>query len=115
MNHHNLIFCKDRKENFDAIFGRKRLPNDPSMYICVPSRTDDSVAPNDMENRFILVPIAPGLEISDEKAEEYYETVMQTIGKVVNIPHLLTRVSFKKIFQVKDFASAYNACQGTAL
>ncbi|HMT00879.1 MAG TPA: phytoene desaturase family protein [Candidatus Absconditabacterales bacterium] len=115
MSHHNLIFCKDRKENFDAIFGEKKVPSDPSMYICVPSRTDSSVAPEGKENWFILVPIAPGLELDENSTELYYEQIIKTISKICNLPELLTRVEFRQIFQVKDFQRMYNAYQGTAL
>jgi phytoene desaturase len=43
--HHNLMFCVDWKANFAQIFDDKVLPEDPSLYVCAPSKTDPSVAP----------------------------------------------------------------------
>lgn len=57
IQHHTLLFSEDRKQNFDEIFRHKTLPGDPSLYMCVPSKTDPSVAPQGKENMFILVPI----------------------------------------------------------
>lgn len=59
LTHHNLIFTKDRKKNFDEIFENATLPSDPSLYICKPSETDANVAPVGKENLFVLVPCAP--------------------------------------------------------
>ena len=40
----------------------KQWPNKPLFYACCPSKTDPSVAPENKENLFFLIPIAPGME-----------------------------------------------------
>lgn len=115
LTHHNLIFTKDRKQNFAEIFDSPVLPSDPSMYICKPSETDPSVAPEGKENIFVLVPCAPWLVLTDEQEELYTKKVLEMIADVCHIPDLLERIEYQKLFHMKDFEQRYNAYKGTAL
>ncbi len=115
LTHHNLLFSKDWKKNFGEIFDDPKWPTDPSMYVCAPSVTDPSVAPVDKENLFVLVPIASGLDYSDQDLETYGDQVLTTLEREMKIPNLRQRVEFKQFFCAKDFVSRYNSYQGTAL
>jgi phytoene desaturase len=57
MLHHNFYLSKHYRENFEAIFRDRRLPDDPSFYAVVPSRTEPGMAPPGMEGLFVLVPV----------------------------------------------------------
>jgi phytoene desaturase len=116
VQHHNLIFSKNWDENFDQIFGRnKAWPTDPSLYVCVPSKTDASVAPENHENLFVLVPIAPGLEYTDAFIKEYRNKVIAEIAKAFGAPDLESRIVVERSYCIKDFIADYNAFKGTAL
>lgn len=39
---HNVFFCRDYAEEFNAIFGRGELPREPTVYVCAQDRNDDS-------------------------------------------------------------------------
>src|SRR5919202_1560135 len=41
----------------EAIFRDRRLPDDPSFYAAIPSRTEPNMAPEGMESLFVLVPV----------------------------------------------------------
>jgi phytoene desaturase len=114
LQHHSLIFSEDWKENFAQIFDHPQWPSDPSLYICVPSKTDDSVAPVDKENLLVLVPIASGLEYTQNELEAYSDKIIQTIEEVSG-ETFSKDILFKELFCVKDFASTYNSYKGTAL
>jgi diapolycopene oxygenase len=43
--HHNFVFSGDQREHFRAVFERRELPHDPTVYLVAASRTDPSVAP----------------------------------------------------------------------
>jgi diapolycopene oxygenase len=43
--HHNFFFSGDQREHFRAVFERRELPHDPTLYVVAASRTDPSVAP----------------------------------------------------------------------
>jgi phytoene desaturase len=113
--HHSLLFSKNWKNNFEEIFDKPRLPSDPSFYICCPSKTDSSVAPEGYENLFILVPIASNLEITQEEKISYRNKIISEIEKEMNIPDLNNRIVFERIYSVDDFKNDYNAQNGTAL
>jgi phytoene desaturase len=55
--HHNVYLSKDYRENFEAIFRHGRLPEDPSFYANVASRTDPDAAPEGMAALYVLVPV----------------------------------------------------------
>jgi phytoene desaturase len=57
MLHHNFYLSRHYRENFEAIFRDGQLPDDPSFYAVVPSRTEPRMAPAGMESLFVLVPV----------------------------------------------------------
>ncbi len=115
VTHHNLIFSQDWQKNFDQIFANPQLPTDPSFYVCVPSKTDPTVAPQGKENVFVLVPIAADLELTPIALEEYKNKILSTMEKTMNIPNLRGRIEFEQIFSVQDFKERYNSFKGSAL
>lgn len=115
LQHHNLLFTKDWQKNFQQIFDSPEFPDDPSLYVCAPSKTDPSVAPKGKENLFVLVPIAAGLEYSDKQLEDYADKILATMEREMKLPGLRKHLVYKKLFCVKDFESRYNSFQGTGL
>lgn len=115
LKHHTLIFAPDWKQGFAEIFDEPRIPNDPSLYICNPSKTDTSLAPPGKENIFILVPVAATLRFTEKERDEFGDKIIDMIAKEINVPDLASRIEYKKYFTPNDFAERYNAFKGTAL
>lgn len=115
LTHHNLLFSKDWQANFKEIFDDPQWPSDPSLYVCKPSATDDTVSPKGHENLFVLVPIASGLDYNNKELSTYADTMIDTISAHFDLPDLKKNIVFQQIFSVKDFALRYNAFHGTAL
>ncbi len=115
LTHHNLLFSEDWRKNFDDIYKDPRLPDEPSLYVCAPSVTDEAVAPDGKENLFVLVPIASGLSISEEEKEAYAEKVIGLLETEMGMTGLGEMISYKQIYTVNDFAADYNAFRGSAL
>ena len=113
--HHNLIFSQDWKTNFAEIFDDAVWPSDPSLYVCAPSVTDETVAPPGQENLFVLVPVAPGLQATPHQLEALADKTLQTVENEMNIPNLRERIVYKRLFWGRDFQERYNNFQGTAL
>lgn len=113
--HHNLLFSEDWRKNFDDIYKDPCLPDEPSLYVCAPSVTDPSVAPEGKENLFVLVPIASDLKISDPEKEAYADKVLALMEREMNLPGLREKIEYKRIYSVDNFAADYNAFKGTAL
>lgn len=115
LEHHNLIFSKDWEKGFDQIFNKPQWPEDPSFYVCAPSKTDMNVAPKDCENLFVLVPIAPGLSYDDSFEKEYTEKILNELQMHAGVDDIHNRIMHIKTYSVKDFEFDYNAFKGTAL
>lgn len=114
--HHNLIFSKAWDGYAKEVFGKEgKWPDDPSLYVCVPSRTDATVAPYGDENLFVLVPIAPGLEYDGAFLETYKEKIIAEMATAFETPDLKDRIAVERTYCVKDFIKDYNAFKGTAL
>lgn len=113
--HHNLLFSEDWRKNFDDIYKDPCLPDEPSLYVCAPSVTDPSVAPASKENLFVLVPIASGLQISEEEKERYADRVLALMEQEMGLDGLREKIEYKRIYTVADFAADYNAFKGSAL
>ncbi|HJQ31427.1 MAG TPA: phytoene desaturase family protein [Pyrinomonadaceae bacterium] len=52
--HHTIYFSNDYAAEFSQLFGERRFPSDPTVYVCAPSRTDASLAPADGETLFVM-------------------------------------------------------------
>lgn len=55
--HHNFFLSARYRKNFEDIFARRVLPEDPSFYVAAPSRTDPGMAPEGGESLLVLVPV----------------------------------------------------------
>jgi len=55
LNVHNIIFSKNQEDEFDYIFHKKLIYNDPTVYICSTSKIVEEDAPAGCENWFILI------------------------------------------------------------
>jgi diapolycopene oxygenase len=52
--HHNFFFSNDQEKHFHRVFREKLLPDDPTIYLVAPTRTDPSQAPPGCDNIKIL-------------------------------------------------------------
>ncbi|MCT9097589.1 NAD(P)/FAD-dependent oxidoreductase [Haloarchaeobius sp. HME9146] len=112
--HHTLVLPTDWEEHFGQIFDDPEWPENPAYYLCVPSETDDSVAPEGHSNLFVLVPIAPGLDDGEETREWYRDLVLDDIAQNTGVD-LRDRLVVEETFSVSEFGERYNSMQGTAL
>ena len=57
--HHNFFFARDQRKHFRSVFREGILPEDPTLYVVAPSRTDPSVCPPGGDNIKVLPHIPP--------------------------------------------------------
>jgi phytoene desaturase len=113
--HHNLLFSDRWQENFSQIFDKPALPDDPSLYVCAPSKTDGTVAPKGHENLFVLVPVAADLKPSKKQLDRFVESTLITLENEVGLEGLRNHIDFKKVFALDDFATTFNSFRGAGL
>ncbi len=113
LRHHNLFFDEDFGPHAHEIYTDPKWPAKPLFYVSAPSVTDPSVAPEGCENLFILVPVAPGLQDTEEVREKYYNLVMDRLEKLTG-QTVREHVIYKRSYAHNDFIQDYNAFKGNA-
>jgi 1-hydroxycarotenoid 3,4-desaturase len=51
---HSVFFSRDYRREFDSIFGRGQMPEEPTVYVCAQDRGDGSAMTDQPERLFIL-------------------------------------------------------------
>ncbi len=113
INHHNLFFDVDFDKHAKDIYDDPKWPEQPLFYANFTSVTDKNTAPDNCENGFFLVPIAPGLEDTEELRAIYFEKILDRFEKLTH-QSVKNNVIFKESFCVKDFIQDYNSYKGNA-
>ena len=113
LDHHNLFFDEDLDQHAQELYVNKSWPSKPLFYVCCPSKTDPSVAPEGKENIFILMPLAPGLEDFNGLREEYFSMIMDRLESYTKTD-IRSEVIYKRSYCISDFISDYNAYKGNA-
>ncbi|AIY03229.1 phytoene desaturase [Arthrobacter sp. PAMC 25486] len=123
LNHHNLFFTRDWEENFARIHEGRDLAPETSIYVCMPSHTDSSVAPQGDENLFILVP-APALPswgsggpdgTGSRHVEDVANAAIDQLAAWAGIADLHERIVVRQSYGPEDFVNNVNAWRGSAL
>jgi phytoene desaturase len=113
LQHHNLFFDEDFSQHAIEIYEEPRWPQKPLFYVCAPSLTDPDVAPAGHENLFLLIPLAPDLEDTEERREQYYQIVMERLERLTG-QEIRSAVVYKRSYAHRDFERDYHAFRGNA-
>ena len=111
--HHNLFFDEDFSLHAHEIYTEPKWPSKPLFYASAPSVTDSSVAPEGCENIFLLIPVAPDLEDTEEMREKYYNVLMERLEKYCGTS-IRDAVVYKRSYAHRDFKQDYHAFKGNA-
>jgi phytoene desaturase len=55
LHHHNIFFSDDYRREFQQIFDEHDIPNSPTVYVSIASKSDATLAPAGCENWFVLL------------------------------------------------------------
>jgi phytoene desaturase len=113
LHHHTLFFDADFNRHAHDIYTEPSWPEDPLFYVCAPSVTDPSVAPEGKENLFFLLPLAPDLEDDAGRREHYWNMMCDRLAVRTGVdirPH----VEYRRGYAHREFKEDYNAYRGNA-
>lgn len=113
LQHHNLFFDADFDQHAKEIYDNPKWPKNPLFYLSCPSITDPSLAPTGNENLMFLIPLAPGLEDTNEMREKYFDIVLKRLKDLTG-NDIEKNIIFKKSYCVNDFEKDYNSFKGNA-
>lgn len=108
--HHNFFYSEDQHKHFETVFHKEQLPQDPTLYVVAPTRTDRSKAPEGCDNIKILPHIPPLKEGSGISHEDYVALKDRCIDKMercgltglrdsIVCEDLLTPVDIEKMYR----------------
>ena len=113
--HHTIILAKRYRALVKDIFANKILPDEFSMYLHAPTRTDPSMAPPGGESLYVLIPV-PNLQAEidwSQEAEPFANRVIDFLEQW-GLEDLRGNIDVQHMFTPKDFQSKYNAFRGNA-
>lgn len=80
--HHNFFYSENQHKHFRTVFQKQQIPEDPTLYVVAPTRTDPSKAPSGHDNIKILPHIPPLQDGSGIGHEDYVALKDRCIDKM---------------------------------
>jgi phytoene desaturase len=113
LQHHNLFFDADFNQHAKEIYSQPAWPTSPLFYVSVPSITDKSVAPENCENLFILIPVAPGLKDNLDIKERYFHRVCDRLQTHIGVD-IRHHIVVRRDYAGSNFMEDYHSFKGNA-
>ena len=114
--HHNFVFSRDPKEEFDAIYGRGEPAPDPTAYLCAPSATEPGVAPDGGEALYVLVH-TPYLRPhhdwrSGDLYPRYRQVILDKLKRCAGLDDIEERIVVERHLTPQDIHERYKVLNG---
>ena len=113
VEHHTLFFDTDFDAHAKSIYDTPDWPEKPLFYASFPSKTDVTIAPEGKEAAIFLIPLAPGIEDSDEIRAVYFEKIIDRLENLTK-QDIRSHILFKESFGINNFIEDYNSYKGNA-
>lgn len=115
IEHHTILLGERYKELLTDIFDRKHLPEDFSMYLHRPSKTDPSMAPEGCDCFYVLIPVPNQQSGIDWNAAApgFRDRVMQWLDANY-MPGLIENLATERYFTPLDFETTLRSHAGAA-
>jgi len=113
--HHEVLLPNGFEATLDAIMKRKMIPDDPALYVCVPTRSDPSLAPPGHDAVYVLVPCPHLGGPVDWETEGpcLREKILSKLERA-GLCGLREKIVFERQFTPADFARQYGCYLGSA-
>lgn len=83
---HNIFFSENYKQEFDFIFNKKSICNDPTIYLNITSKFVKNDAPYGCENWFVMVNAPANYGQDWEKIRQETKTnIINKLNKILNV------------------------------
>lgn len=115
LEHHNIILGDRYEELLEDIFRDKKLADDFSLYLHMPTKTDPSLAPDGCEAFYVLSPV-PHLDSGTDwttKAKPYRDAIMNFLEKNY-LPDLQENIVVEHHIDPLHFQQTLNSYKGSA-
>lgn len=114
-NIHNFVFSEDLDTNIKQIFNGETI-EDPSLYMYIASKKDQSMAPDGKDGIYVLMPISDlktmKYEWTDEIAAMYREKMLSKLKDLPGMADIEEEIVTETMITPLDFENQYNAYNG---
>ncbi len=102
--HHNFFYSENQKKHFHRVFQEGKLPDDPTIYLVAPTRSDASQAPAGCDN----IKILPHIPHLGSKVPYTYEDCVALKERVVDKLERMGLTDLRKHTVVEDFWTPFD-------
>lgn len=113
-DHHNLYFTNQWEKHFETVYQNPQIPDNPSFYWHIPSKTDPNLAPKNYHSVMILVPLSAKIKFNKDSEKAFYEKIINQFAQINEIKNIKEKIVVKKIFHQQNFINDYHSYEGTA-
>ena len=112
--HHDFVFSRDPKEEFDWIYGKGEPAPDPTCYLAATGRTEPGVAPEGGEALYVLVhtPYLRPHHDWTEMLPGYRQVILDKLKRCAGMPDLEERIVFERHLTPQDIHERYKVLNG---
>jgi diapolycopene oxygenase len=102
--HHNFFYSRHQSRHFDRVFHDKKLPDDPTIYLVAPTRSDPSQAPAGCDN----IKILPHIPYINDKNPYTYEDCVALKDLCLAKLERMGLTDLRKHIVVEDFWTPFD-------
>ena len=108
LNHHSIYFSADYKAEFKQIFEEQRFPDDPTVYVNCPSRSDRTIVPGAGESLFIMAnaPSGDQLEWDESMIAKARKNIFDRL-RLNGFPDIENEIVVEEVWTPQKIASRY--------
>ncbi len=113
--HHNFVFSENQHKHFQTVFEKGQLPEDPTLYVVAPTRTDATKAPEGGDNIKILPHIPPLSDDGSITHSDYLALRERVLDKMERTctPDLRKHIVTEDFLTPVDIERMYRSHQGS--
>jgi phytoene desaturase len=114
LQHHNFVFSEDPEREFQDIYGRGEPAEDPTCYVCAPSRSEAAVAPPGGEALYVLVHTPYLRPHHDWKAmlPAYREVILDKLASTAGLTDIRERIVYESTLTPQGIHDRYQVLDG---
>jgi diapolycopene oxygenase len=113
--HHNFFYSRNQEHHFHTVFRDKRLPDDPTIYLVAPTRSDPGQAPPGCDNIKVL-PHVPHLTDAHPYTREDYlrfkDRVLEKLERM-GLTDLRKHIVVEDVWTPHDIQERYASHRGS--
>lgn len=112
LRHHNVFFSTDYRQEFTSIFKSRQFPDDPTIYVCNTSASEEGHAPEGGSNLFVLVNTPYVSAGSGEVPPDYGNHLIRLLEQK-GLHGLSTSIRYRREITPMDFETHYRSNAGS--